>query len=373
MPKQPISFRACSANQITLQQIWYYQRIEPNNGPLIVTKNMKEIGLNSTFLNGMFYLGAPPLSVRPNHSRQLNAQMSSLIQIHILKQLHPKWEHCSRTCINVRKIAAVHLIAAFPDKVSPATCQLLIDFMAQDKLGSLIQGGVPDGTLVPHKHGYVPASRMVLSVIQVMLALYTPPAEILYLSIYTYHPVNNIWDITNPLIGESDKSRIQLLQRDCGINKIPPEDNRHCQDDGHSPKQFSLAMTGKNGSFFHTSYIIQPMSASLGLYRLQQVDRQIDRARAQLETIRKTLENDAELREALKHVETTQADNHHANHSSEKCRSGSGCPENKNRTCRIQFVWRQGTKPKRITGSAKRYRFTKKISRPRWKNVNLKQ
>ncbi|MBK9208352.1 MAG: hypothetical protein IPL71_08645 [Anaerolineales bacterium] len=37
------------------------------------------------------------------------------------------------------------------------------------------------------------------------------------------------------------------------------------------------------------------MSASLGLYRLQQVDRQIDRARSQLDTIRQTLENDVEL------------------------------------------------------------------------------
>lgn len=48
------------------------------------------------------------------------------------------------------------------------------------------------------------------------------------------------------------------------------------------------------------------MSASLGLYRLQQVDRQIDHARAQLDEIRQTLENDAELREALSLVETSQ-------------------------------------------------------------------
>ncbi|MEK6751710.1 MAG: C4-type zinc ribbon domain-containing protein [Chloroflexota bacterium] len=56
------------------------------------------------------------------------------------------------------------------------------------------------------------------------------------------------------------------------------------------------------------------MSASLGLFRLQQVDRQIDRARTQLETIRKTLENDVELKEALHRVETAQTDNHRASH-----------------------------------------------------------
>ena len=52
------------------------------------------------------------------------------------------------------------------------------------------------------------------------------------------------------------------------------------------------------------------MSASLGLYRLQQVDRQIDHARAQLDEIRQTLENDAELREALSLVETSQTQDH---------------------------------------------------------------
>ena len=56
------------------------------------------------------------------------------------------------------------------------------------------------------------------------------------------------------------------------------------------------------------------MSASLGLYRLQQVDRQIDRMRSQLDTIRQTLENDAEMRECLKHVDTAKVAHHHAHH-----------------------------------------------------------
>lgn len=56
------------------------------------------------------------------------------------------------------------------------------------------------------------------------------------------------------------------------------------------------------------------MSASLGLYRLQQVDRQIDRTRSQLDTIRQTLENDVEMRECLKQVETAKVAHHHAHH-----------------------------------------------------------
>ncbi len=56
------------------------------------------------------------------------------------------------------------------------------------------------------------------------------------------------------------------------------------------------------------------MSASLGLYRLQQVDSQIDRARAKLDAIQKTLENDTELREAINRVATAQTSHHLAHH-----------------------------------------------------------
>ena len=50
------------------------------------------------------------------------------------------------------------------------------------------------------------------------------------------------------------------------------------------------------------------MSAALGLYRLQQVDSQIDHAQSRLKAIRQTLENDAELRAAIE--QASLADNH---------------------------------------------------------------
>lgn len=50
------------------------------------------------------------------------------------------------------------------------------------------------------------------------------------------------------------------------------------------------------------------MSSSLGLFRLQQVDSQIDRARSSLDKIRKTLENDVELKKALVLVESSHVE-----------------------------------------------------------------
>lgn len=49
------------------------------------------------------------------------------------------------------------------------------------------------------------------------------------------------------------------------------------------------------------------MSAALGLYRLQQVDSQIDQIQARLRTIQQTLENDIELRSANERLATAEA------------------------------------------------------------------
>jgi uncharacterized protein len=47
------------------------------------------------------------------------------------------------------------------------------------------------------------------------------------------------------------------------------------------------------------------MSAALGLYRLQQVDSQIDQIQARLKTIQETLENDLELKSVTEHLNTS--------------------------------------------------------------------
>ena len=49
------------------------------------------------------------------------------------------------------------------------------------------------------------------------------------------------------------------------------------------------------------------MSAALGLYRLQQVDSQIDQIQARLKSIQQTLENDLELRAASEQLATAEA------------------------------------------------------------------
>ncbi|HET7143640.1 MAG TPA: serine hydrolase, partial [Anaerolineales bacterium] len=174
--------------------------IDKNNGPVIVTRNMEAIGLESTYIGGYFYIGAPnllPGRITPGNQRtdvftdpDPYSQTTPSEMGTLLADLY----QCAQN-------GGGALVATFPDKVSQSTCQLMIDFMAQDKLGSLIQGGVPDGTLVPHKHGYVPASDGIVRDTSDAGIVYTPGGNFV-LSIYSYHPINNIWENINPLIGD---------------------------------------------------------------------------------------------------------------------------------------------------------------------------
>jgi hypothetical protein len=173
--------------------------IEPNTGPILVTQDMKKLGLDSTFLAGFFTTPAyllPSIPVTPGNSRtdiSTDPDTYSQTTPSEMGTLLTDIYQCAQN-------SGGALIAAFPDKISPATCQLLINFMAEDKFGSLIQGGVPDGTLVPHKHGYTADVRDgIVRNISDAGIVYTPGGNFV-LSIYTYHPVQNVWDVTNPLI-----------------------------------------------------------------------------------------------------------------------------------------------------------------------------
>jgi beta-lactamase class A len=175
------------------------QSIEKNNGPLIVTQNMEAIGLASTYIGGFFYVGAPNLL--PGHLTPANQRTDVFTDPDPYSQTTPsEMGTLLADLYQCAQNGGGALVATFPDKVTQKTCQLMIDFMAQDKLGSLIQGGVPDGTLVPHKHGYVPASDGIVRDTSDAGIVYSPGGNFV-LSIYSYHPVNNIWENINPLIG----------------------------------------------------------------------------------------------------------------------------------------------------------------------------
>ena len=63
------------------------------------------------------------------------------------------------------------------------------------------------------------------------------------------------------------------------------------------------------------------MSAALALYRLQQVDSQIDQIQARLKTIQQTLENDVELRSTMQRFTVAESQHRDAEHALKRSES----------------------------------------------------
>ncbi|PKO00998.1 MAG: hypothetical protein CVU43_13635 [Chloroflexi bacterium HGW-Chloroflexi-5] len=126
--------------------------LEQNLGPLYVSDTLEALGLQNTYLAGMFYIGAPFLKIysTPANSRTdisfPRDPMNQTTATEMGSLLSDIYE-CAQT-------GGGSFFAAFPGKISQNECRAMISLLAQDRNGMLIESGLPDGTQIAHKHGW---------------------------------------------------------------------------------------------------------------------------------------------------------------------------------------------------------------------------
>lgn len=173
--------------------------IDEVRGPLVVTETMQQLGLMDTFIAMYFAPGSYPLQhfITPANSRlDVNTNPDTFSQTSpsdmgaLLEDIYL----CAQT-------GGGSLVAAFPGQIDQTACQQMIRYLEEDKLGALIQGGVPEGTIVAHKHGWD------ISMNQFSDAgiIFTPGGNYI-LSLYVYHPVQALWDIVSPMYAQLSRA-----------------------------------------------------------------------------------------------------------------------------------------------------------------------
>ena len=176
--------------------------IDPGLGPLRVTEDMQALGLENTFMAGFFCSPANPCPLLQRYVTPSNQRTDVFTNPDVFNQTTPSEMGILLTDIyQCAENGGGALIAAFPTQITQADCQLMIDYMVQDKFGSLIQAGLPDGTRIAHKHGFIPDRFGVVHDISDVGIVYTPGGNFV-VAIYTYHPVQGIWGQVNPLFVE---------------------------------------------------------------------------------------------------------------------------------------------------------------------------
>ncbi len=178
--------------------------LDPTNGPLVVTKDLQKIGLANTFIGGFFCSPQSPCPLLQKFDTPANqSPAGNITQPDVYNQTTPgdmgmlleDIYQCSQT-------GGGALVAAYPDKMTKAVCNQIISYLEQDKIGVLLEAGVPEGTQVAMKHGWIPRCfGCPLQDISAAGIIYSPGGNFV-LSIYTFHPVQDLFDPMDLLIAK---------------------------------------------------------------------------------------------------------------------------------------------------------------------------
>jgi len=178
---------------------WVMERvIHTSLAPLEVTDDMFALGLENTFLAGEFGLGSPLLKIykTPANQREdistdpdvYNQSTTSDLGM-LLEDIYLCAENGQGT-----------FKAVFLDEITQTECQIMIDYLSQNKMPSLLEAGVPDVTAVAHKHGWVTYNGIMQTLGDAGI-IFSPGGDYV-LVIFLYHPQQLIWDNASFLVGQ---------------------------------------------------------------------------------------------------------------------------------------------------------------------------
>lgn len=170
--------------------------IDNTLSPLIVTEDMQRLGLENTFWAGHFYVGAPILQrfeTPANQREDVDTNPDLYIQTTTadMGMLMEDIYQCAEQ-------SGGALVAAFAGEITQEDCQVMIDYLVRNRIGVLIQAGVPAGTVVAHKHGWSTEGDGLVHTFGDSAIIYTPGGDYV-LTIFVHHPVQAVFDPVNAL------------------------------------------------------------------------------------------------------------------------------------------------------------------------------
>ncbi|MGH2626003.1 MAG: serine hydrolase [Anaerolineales bacterium] len=173
---------------------WLMGRINVDFGPLSVTDTLRDLGLESSFIVGYFH--PPPVLLSGGVPRTPgNQRLDINTRPDVFNQTTPSEIGSLLTDIYLCQKGGGALIALFPEEIKPEECRLMLDLLAQNNIGLLLEAGVPDGTRVAHKHGWTESPLTSLGDAGV---IYTPGGDFV-LSMFFWNDREMVWEPTSHL------------------------------------------------------------------------------------------------------------------------------------------------------------------------------
>jgi hypothetical protein len=173
---------------------WLMERINFEFGPLAVTDTLRDLGLESSFIVGYFH--PPPVLLSGAVPRTPGNQRTDInTRPDIFNQTTPSEIGSLLTDIYLCQKGGGALVAVFPSEIQPEECRLMLDLLAENNIGLLLEAGVPDGTRVAHKHGWTESPLTALGDAGV---IYTPGGDFV-LSMFFWNDREMVFEPTSHL------------------------------------------------------------------------------------------------------------------------------------------------------------------------------
>lgn len=173
--------------------------IDKNGGPLEVTNDLQALGLKNTFLAGYFYPGAPLLRTfqTPANQRTDLSAGPDLYNQTTVAEMGMLMEDIYRCADSGGGTFA----AVFPDEITQGECKQMISYLVANKIAVLLQAGLPEGTRIAHKHGWIIETDGLMHTIGDVGLVYSPGGNYV-ISVFMYDANQLLFDPANLMVAE---------------------------------------------------------------------------------------------------------------------------------------------------------------------------
>ncbi len=178
---------------------WLMQQMDKNNGPLEVTRDLQALGMKNTFLAGYFYRGAALLK---RFSTPANQRKDYFTDPDPYNQTTPA--EMGRLLADIYQCAqngGGSFASVFPGQITQEECVQMEQFLMRNKLPVLIAAGVPDGTRLGHKHGWIEELDGAVHTYCDVALVFSPGGDYV-MTVYLWKKDQVLFDQANSLIAD---------------------------------------------------------------------------------------------------------------------------------------------------------------------------
>ncbi len=177
--------------------------INKDTGPLEVTKDMQTLGMKNTFLAGFFFPGAPLLK---RIATPANQRTDIVTDPDPYNQTTPaELGMLLDDIYQCSDMGGGALVAVFPGEFSQNKCKQMITYLVGNRLPMLLTAGLPEGTQIAHKHGWITESDGLMHTIGDAGIIYTPGGNYV-MTVFMHQKTQLLFNPANKLIADLSRA-----------------------------------------------------------------------------------------------------------------------------------------------------------------------